>query len=210
MELLKSSMPLFAILFYIGYSYIKKFIIEPKNHVLLYLYKMLIMMPLLTSVFILQKNNNEDVFVLLFFTAVILGYINYHFIIDNKTMFPIKETKAHPFSVTWRYAFLLLALYLTSKYATNIYAYIGLMFVISLGFFYTRYIFKSKLNELEIEYSHIDDEDVDIDYEKMSNIVEKFIADNPGVEGIKNPYKNKKDDDDDYDYSFELNINIGK
>ncbi len=202
-------MPLFTILFYIGYSsYIKKFITEPKNHILLYLYKISIMMPLLISVFISQKNNNEEIFSMLFFTAVILGYINYQFIIDNKTMFPIKETKAHPFSVTWRYAFLLLALYLTSEYATNIYAYIGLMFFISLGFFYTRYIFKSKLNELEIEYSHIDDEDVDIDYEKMSNIVEKFIADNPGVEGIKNPYKNKEDDD--YDYNFELNINIGK
>lgn len=194
MEHLKMLSPLLSLAFYYIYVlYMKKRITEPTNLVLLYLYKMLIMMPFLATAFMIQTQpykNFNDVVVFGLVVSTILGYVNIYYIIDNKTLNPLTEHKTHDFSATWRYTFLLFGLYLIFMLATNVYVFSISVFLISLGFFHTRYILHVEKNELIVENSHADE--IDVDNDKMSTIIEKFIAENPDI-SVKNPYKDKED-----------------
>lgn len=202
MELLKAYLPLLTIVFYMIYnSYIKNNIVEPKNHFLLYLYKMLVMTPFVVTSYVIHTKSDFNVFLFWLIVGAVLGYIKIFYVINNKSLFPVKEIQGFGFSDLWRYFVLLGGLYVTITFVTNIYLYSGLIFLLSLGFYHTRYIHKALISD--IDFLEDDDDEKDIDYEKMSNIVEKFIADNPGIE-VKNPYKDKIDDGSIFEFEFKI------
>lgn len=202
MELLKSSLPLLSIAFYLFYnSSIKKRIVEPKNHILLYLYKMLVMSPFIVTSYLLHTSNMTGVMLYCLLVGSVLGYINIVYTINNRALVPIKEYKGFGYGYLWRYLILFIGLYSTIEYTTNVFVYAGLIFLISIGLFYTRYIYKAPVDD--VDFLADDEEEVEIDYKKMSDIVEKFIVDNPGI-SVNNPYKEKIDDGNIFEFEFKI------
>lgn len=202
MELLKSSLPLLSIVFYLFYnSIIKKRIVEPKNHILLYLYKMLVMSPFIVTSYLLHTSNMTGIMLYCLLVGSVLGYINIVYAINNRALVPVKEHKGFGYGYLWRYLILFIGLYSTIGYTTNVFMYAGLIFLISIGLFYTRYIYKAPVDD--VDFLADDEEEVEIDYKKMSDIVEKFITDNPGI-SVNNPYKEKIDDGNIFEFEFKI------